>query len=306
VNVAVLFAGCGGSVRGHLAAGDCLVYANEIARPQLETLRLNLPDAWVDDRDVLEVRGREILERCGEVDVLDASPPCDDYSTTGLRDMNAATAWLLHEVPRVASELRPRAVVIENVTGLAKGAARKLHLNVLLEEFGEAGYQVDWDVLDASRLGVPQARERVVVIATRGVDPSTAIPERLPRRTTMRDGLPGVAAIVRPAREAGSARDLPYREPLRWPSGLPAPTVTTNGLSGGKKSVSFDDARVVLDDGSRRRVTLADVRTLMGFGTDHAFPERLSDAAVMKMLGDCVPPPMAEAWARSVARAISR
>lgn len=302
LRVGVLFAGGGGSAVGHRMAGDEVVYVCERWESAIGVLRLNFPDAELGT-DVMAVRGEEL----SGLDVLDASPPCQDFSQAGNRDLNGNNAWLLHEVPRIARRARPRAVTIENVPGLRAGRAR-VHLDVLMEELGEAGYRAEWRELDSSMLGVAQKRKRLLVVGIRDdldVDPGPAFPHHLDRRTVMSDALPEAAAIVRLPREIGDLEHIDYRTGTRWLSSRPAPTMTTSGFSGGDRSTDLPYARIELADGSLRPVTVEDGKALMGFPEEYEFPDDLSVGARWKMLGNAVPPPMARAWAESVGRALS-
>lgn len=309
LRVAVLFAGCGGSARGHAQAGDEVLYLNDCWPHAVETLRLNFPGAVVDDRSVEEVSGPDILGAAGEsIDVLDASPPCQAFSMAGKRDLTDPRALLLHEVPRIASEARPRAVLIENVKGLIAGDVRLVHFDRLVADLRGAGYEVAARVLDASMLGVPQARERVLVCGMRAdlsIDPAAAFPTYEGGLTVVRDSLPSARAIVRAARDCGDPAFLAYRSEERWPASAPSPTITTSGFAGGAKAADFKYAMIEEQDGSLRAVTVDDVRQLMGFPSEHQFPDGVAESAVLEMLGNAVPPPMARAWAESVGRALA-
>lgn len=309
LKVAVLFAGCGGSALGHRLAGDRVLFVCEWKRMRLDALALNFPDAQ-QSGDVRELTGEEILDRVGQVDVIDASPPCQDFSRANRRrDMNGDDAWLLHEVPRIVAAARPRAVAIENVPGLLDGEPRALHFDPLVDELAEAGYRVAARVLDSSMLRVPQRRERLLVVGLREdvlADPASAFPRYNGRRTAMRDAIPGAVAIVRLPRECDKPPNLVYREPLRWHASRPAPTILTGGFSGGAMTTALRHARIEMEDGTVRPLTIEDGKALMGFPPDYRFPDGLSLGARWAMLGDAVPPPMARAWARSIGTAIRR
>lgn len=105
---------------------------------------------------------------------------CSSFSTVGKRE----SGWgkkkkfregqkeqvlddLFFEFIALAERLRPKVVVSENVTGLLKGRARKMYGTRIMQSFKEIGYQVNYYVLDASKMGVPQKRERVFFIAVR-------------------------------------------------------------------------------------------------------------------------------------------
>lgn len=86
--VASTFSGCGGSSLGYRMAGFKVAYANEFVEMARESYRANAaPYTFLDDRDIRDVTGVDILAKCGgQVDLLDGSPPCSDFSTAGKRD----------------------------------------------------------------------------------------------------------------------------------------------------------------------------------------------------------------------------
>ena len=212
LSVVTTFAGGGGSSTGYRLAGCRVRCAVEFTPAAVATYQANWPGTPVIDRDIRQVTGAEILERAGlaegELDILDGSPPCDPFSTSGARDRKWGTVKdylgahkqrtddLFPEFARLVGELRPRAFVAENVSGLVKGRARGYFL-IVLAALREQGYRVRAKLLDASWLGVPQKRQRLFFVGVRddlGIDPP--FPKPLPYRYSLRDAIPGIAAVV--------------------------------------------------------------------------------------------------------------
>src|SRR5262245_61321193 len=85
--VASLFSGCGGSSLGYRMAGFDVVYANEFVAAARHTYAANFPATHLDRRDVRLVRGGDVLQvagvAVGALDVLDGSPPCASFSSSG-------------------------------------------------------------------------------------------------------------------------------------------------------------------------------------------------------------------------------
>ncbi len=176
-----MFSGCGGMDYGFEAAGFETAVALEIDPTCCATLRANR--RWpVIEADIFSVATREILRtaglRAGEPDVLIGGPPCQPFSKSGywvrgdsgrLQDPRANT---LGAYMRVVEEARPRAFVLENVTGLAY-AGKDEGLQHLLEQIAainrRAGtnYRPHFRVLKAAEHGVPQLRERFFLVASR-------------------------------------------------------------------------------------------------------------------------------------------
>jgi DNA (cytosine-5)-methyltransferase 1 len=181
LKVVSTFSGCGGACLGLEMAGYDVLYANEFVEAARDTYRLNHKGVHLDGRDIRTVTAQEILEitglKPGELDLFEGSPPCASFSTVGKR----AKGWgetkaysdtvqraddLFFEYARLLKDLQPKAFVAENVTGLVKGVA-KGYFKEILTELTSAGYLVTAKILDASWLGVPQARQRLIFIGIR-------------------------------------------------------------------------------------------------------------------------------------------
>jgi len=180
--VVSLFAGGGGSSTGYRMAGGKVLAINEFIPEAINTYRANWPDTTILPGDVRKLTPEQILAEIGkakgELDLLDGSPPCSAFSTAGAREKG----WgknkkysdseqknvedLFFEYIRILRGTMPKVFVAENVSGLAKGAA-KGYLNEILRELRTSGYQVNCKILDAKWLGVPQSRARAIFVGIR-------------------------------------------------------------------------------------------------------------------------------------------
>jgi len=164
------FAGCGGSSLGYKWAGFRELLAIDFEPHAVETFRLNFPDVDVWQADIRQVTSEAVLARCnieqGELDVLDGSPPCQGFSTAGKRVVNDTRNDLSWEFIRLIEGLKPRAFVMENVSGMAKGGMRG-RFNQILDGLKATGYRVEVRKLNAMYYGVPQSRERIIFIGMR-------------------------------------------------------------------------------------------------------------------------------------------
>ncbi|HEY0629898.1 MAG TPA: DNA (cytosine-5-)-methyltransferase, partial [Sphingomicrobium sp.] len=204
-----LFTGVGGLDFGFEAAGFETAVALEMDRACCRSLRANRPWPVIED-DIHNVPSDALLEAAGlapgEADVLIGGPPCQPFSKSGywangdarrLRDQRADTisAYL-----RVLRDTRPRALLLENVYGLAyKGKDEGLGailagIEAINRDTG-TNYQPTVQVVNAANFGVPQLRERVLIVASRDgtpfkfPEPGFGNPEKLeagqrPWRTT--------------------------------------------------------------------------------------------------------------------------
>lgn len=314
-NVASTFSGCGGSSLGYRMAGFRVLWANEFIDSARDSYEANKSKhTIVDGRDIREVSGRSILDAIGlkegELDLLDGSPPCASFSTSGKRDKGwgkvkaysdkaQRTDDLFLEFSRLLREIKPKTFVAENVSGLVKGKAKGYFL-IILRELKSCGYRVSCKVLDAQWLGVPQARQRTIFVGVRedlGLYP--VHPEPLPYRYSLSEAVPW---IVREKR--GGVPD-------NWQnSDRPASTIVASGaglsptayLSGG----TYVEAIVIgrAHSYERRKFTIAELKRVCGFPDDFLLCGKFEQQ--WERLGRAVPPVMMQHIAAAVRDGVLR
>jgi DNA (cytosine-5)-methyltransferase 1 len=186
-----LFSGSGGLTLGLKHAGFRVIGAVDCDSLAAETYRANhkntmLWETDICDLSVSEVAGRLGL-RVGELDLLAGCPPCQGFSSmrtlNGKRNVNDPRNELVFEFLRFIRELEPKAIMMENVPGLA-GDRR---LAVFCEEIKELGYSYKCDILNAANFGVPQRRHRMVLLAGKYGQPIFASPDQ--KRCTVWDAI---------------------------------------------------------------------------------------------------------------------
>ena len=201
-----IFSGGGGLAVGLRDAGFRTVAAVEVEPHAAATFKANHPTVQVFRQDVRTVRGEMILPLAdGAVDVLAACPPCQGFSSLTSKwkkedDRNALVA----EVGRLADELRPQAIMMENVPGLTQ-KGRPL-FDALVDQLTSLGYEINWSILQVADYGVPQRRRRLVMLAGMGF--SIPMPKPTHSRTG-KDGLP----LWRTVREAIGQMEEPVTFP---------------------------------------------------------------------------------------------
>lgn len=169
-----LYSGAGGLDVGLEQAGYHVAVALDFDHDSCETLRANIPNSAILEGDIQKISTAEILEQgnleYGEVDLLVGGPPCQPFSKSafwngskGLADPRAVT---LHEYIRVLRETRPKAFILENVFGLLY-KNNKDAFELLREGFGELGYEINWTVINTAWYGVPQIRQRLIILGSR-------------------------------------------------------------------------------------------------------------------------------------------
>lgn len=188
-----LFAGAGGLMLGLEAAGFNTLVANEVHRDPCKTLRRNFPAVPVVEGSIRDLTTAELLEAAGygrrqapEIDLVAGGPPCQGFSTAGLKDPADPRNTLIGDFVRVVGQLQPRYFLLENVTGLRSLHDGRLFDNVL-GELDQLGYSFHYRVLHAADYGVPQMRKRLFIVGARD-----GVPPRFPEPThgdTARAGL---------------------------------------------------------------------------------------------------------------------
>jgi len=210
-NVISTFSGCGGSCLGYRMAGYRVLWANEFIPAAQETYKANHPNSILDTRDIRKVTGKDILSQLGlsvgDIDIMDGSPPCASFSTSGKRekgwgrkkqysDTVQRVDDLFFEYARIIEELQPKVFIAENVAGLVKGTA-KGYFKQILKRLKACGYNVKARVLDAKWLGVPQSRTRVIFMGVRNdIKVAPNYPQPLPHLYTVREAIPWMATTI--------------------------------------------------------------------------------------------------------------
>jgi len=155
-------AGAGGQALGLEQAGFGHEELVDIDRHSCNTLLLNRPDWTVTEGDLREFSGKAFKG----IDLLAGGLPCPPFSVAGKQLGKLDERNLFPEAIRLVDEIRPRAVMIENVRGILDAVFEDYRL-LLKRQLKKLGYETDWRLLNASDYGVPQLRPRVVFIAVK-------------------------------------------------------------------------------------------------------------------------------------------
>lgn len=187
-----LFAGCGGLSLGMTMAGWQGVFAIEIADDAFKTFEANFLNGpasirfawpeWLEKRahsieEVLRRHKADIQNLNGSIDVVAGGPPCQGFSLAGRRNESDPRNRLFEQYVQFVSEVRPKAIVLENVNGMqiAHGASKrgraiksetepKSYYEKLVEALDEIGYVAEGWIVNSEDYGVPQHRPRLVVV----------------------------------------------------------------------------------------------------------------------------------------------
>lgn len=172
----------GGSTMGYKLAGCDVIGNVEIDEKMNDLYKLNHNPKYnycMDIRDFNNIPNEELPEELFNLDILDGSPPCTTFSMAGQREKSWGKKKKFREGQKeqtlddllfifvdTVAKLKPKTVIMENVEGLARGAAVD-YLNKVYDKFKSIGYQVRCYLLKGEEMGVPQKRHRVFFIATK-------------------------------------------------------------------------------------------------------------------------------------------
>lgn len=159
-----LFSGCGGMDKGFEDAGYKRVWANDFDADAQAVFKLNLGE--IDGRDITQVP----VEDIPECDIIIAGFPCQPFSNAGSRrGVYDERGELYLECLRIIESKYPRVVLFENVKGLlsSRHQSGKKLIDVIKEDLEKIGYRVNYKVVNASDYGVPQNRERMILVGLR-------------------------------------------------------------------------------------------------------------------------------------------
>ena len=158
-----LFSGAGGMDLGFINAGFDIVWANDFFKEEVESYKKNVDDRIVYG-DITQIDSSEMPD---EIDLVIGGFPCQGFSVANTkRSMKDERNFLYKEMLRVIRDKKPKFFVAENVKGILSMKKGKV-IEMIKKDFRSLGYEVDARLLNAAEYGVPQARERVVIIGNR-------------------------------------------------------------------------------------------------------------------------------------------
>ncbi len=159
LQVVSLFSGAGGMDLGFVCAGHEIIWANDNSRNACNTYKRNLglTPLCKSVKTVKEFPKAEIVVACN---------PCQGFSIIGKRNPEDERNYLYEEIVRCVRKIKPKFFVTENVKGL-KNLYKGRFLKVILEDFEDANYNVNWKILNAKDYEVPQDRKRIFIVGVR-------------------------------------------------------------------------------------------------------------------------------------------
>lgn len=317
--VASLFCGCGGSDLGMIGGFKYLgvdyaklkfeiSYAIDIDKNAIETYNHNFAHKAI----CVDVKDAD-FSQIGDIDILIGGFPCQSFSTVNpTKDTNDERANLYKQIVRFLNEKHPQFFICENVKGLLtlKGGAI---IKKIVEEFSAVGYKVCYQLAKAVDYGIPQKRERVIIVGIRNdISAEFDYPKSI-----IKDGkyTPLKSVIDKLAikeqkyyfseRAVQGMRNAKKNMKRGLWQNLDEPCLTvTSHLA--KASINSRDP-VLLVDAQRdlyRRFTPREAARIQSFPDSFIFPG--SETAAYRQIGNAVPPVMMWYIAKSLSSCIEK
>lgn len=316
IKVASLFCGCGGTDIGmegnfdylgkhYDATGMKIVYANDIEKSACDLFEANL-GLKPDNRDIREVNSDELPE----FDILTSGFPCQSFSIIaqnpprlGIKDDRGK---LFFEVCRILRERQPKCFIAENVKGLLTVNDHQT-FPLILDEFEKSGYNVKWQIMRAMEYGIPQKRERVIIVGFRkdlNIDfqfPVAVTPmenQYVPLKKILQDSFDdkywfsqrAVDGMMKNRASMNKGRAQDIEKPCN-----------TVGAHLAKVSLNSTDP-VLFQNGRYRRFTPREVARIQSF--PDSFKLFGSEGAQYRALGNAIPPVMFWYVAEAIRKAL--
>ncbi|WP_263377183.1 DNA cytosine methyltransferase [Granulicella aggregans] len=303
-----LCAGAGGEALGLEQAGIAHAGLIEIDQHACNTLKLNRPHWNVLEKDLFKFTDASAFKG---VDIVSGGLPCPPFSKAGKQLGHLDERNLFPVAIDIIDQLRPRAVMIENVRGILD-AVFEDYRNGIKKQLKKLGYKVDWKLLQASDYGVPQLRPRVIFVALRDSEMDRfnwPDAHKIKAKTVgetlydlmAADGWKGAklwkerADEIAPTIVGGSKKhggpDLgPTRAKRAWAS------LSVNGMT-------IADAPPERDFVGMPRLTVPMVARIQGFPDDWKFSGKKTNA--YRQVGNAFPPPVACAVAKQIAEVLN-
>ena len=300
MKVVSLFSGAGGLDLGFKMAGHDIVWANDLYEDAVHTYQKN-----IGDHIVLEDVRNIPTDTIPDCDIVIGGFPCQGFSVANTkRNVADARNELYKQLIRVIEDKQPMFFLAENVKGLTnlgKGEVFKM----ILSDFEQLGYRVQYKILNAADYGVPQTRLRVIIV---GVRNDITWEYEFPKETHSQDGQAGlpvwisVSEALKELPDPDSENDVPNHTYSKYKLNIngyighrllnpdkPAPTVTARGDNRGGVVIHPHP-------NGQRRMSCRELSSVQSFPIDFEFSG--NNSSIYRQIGNAVPPLLAYAVAK--------
>lgn len=266
-----LFAGVGGLSYGFSELPEFeIVAANEIEKDIATAYKLNHPCVNMLNCDISELTEEMLADALnGEpVDIVVGGPPCQSYSTLGKRQMDSR-ANLFIQYKRVLNILKPKVFIFENVVGILSMDKGRL-FNQIKAEFQELGYTLKHKILNAVNYGVPQQRERVILVGFRGENafeyPTPTHGDGLKPYITLRQAI-GDLPVLKSGQSSNHYADCANNEFLQFVRNTSIELTEHSAPKNGEHLIKIME---ILKDGQSKEDLPKEIRPKSGYGNTYA------------------------------------
>lgn len=297
LRIASLFSGAGGLDLGFKRAGFEIVWANDNDRDAVETYKRNIGDHCVlgdiEDLDIKDIP---------RVDGIIGGFPCQGFSVANTqRAVDDSRNALYRSFVKAVKITQPKFFLAENVKGILSLGGGKVFRHIL-KDFEKVGYLCNYALVNAADYGVPQSRQRVLILGIR-IDLATKEivwppkPTHKSRHISVGEAL---ADIPDPDRPNKLKNHVYSQFKLKFNGYIsnryvdpsePSPTITARGDHKG-------GAMILHHPSNKRRMTCREVAIIQGFPMTFEFKGSMT--SVYKQIGNAVPPPLAFASAKQI------
>lgn len=300
MKIVSLFSGAGGLDLGFKLAGHEIIWANDLYEDAVKTYKINIGDHIIC-KDIKDIPDNAIPD----CDIVIGGFPCQGFSVANTkRNESDSRNELYKELIRVIRAKKPKFFLAENVKGLINFCKGKI-FKMILSDFESLGYNVKYKLVNAANYGVPQKRERVIIVGTRkDVTSIYEFPEETNSQIPSSEKKPWVTVGEALANipDPDSPNDLKNHEYSHYKllfngyighrtidPNQPAPTVTARGDEKG-------GVVVLHHPNNKRRMSCRELAAVQSFPLDYEFYGTRS--SVYRQIGNAVPPLLAKAFAK--------
>jgi DNA (cytosine-5)-methyltransferase 1 len=172
-----LFSGCGGDTLGMTQAGIEVTGYAELDKLFCESHDANFKECQLIGNDVSKIKDSEYQKF--PVDIIFAGFPCQSFSSAGKKDSNDPRGKMYLEFVRAAKVIKPKVIIGENVKGLLSRVDTDSvnFIDKIFDEFDAIGYNCVYNVYKCSEFGLPQDRERLIILGIRKDIPQFSLPK---------------------------------------------------------------------------------------------------------------------------------
>ena len=325
-----LFCGCGGLTEGLKQAKFRVIGALDLDPLAIESFKLNHRRTRVWQADIRRVTATQVMLdldlKPGELDLLAGCPPCQGFSSlrtlNGSRTVRDRGKDLVFHFLRFVKALQPRAIMMENVPGLA----RDWRMRALSKALNALGYESDHQVLDAADYGVPQRRRRLILLA--GKSGVIEVAKQTLKRVTVRTA---IEALPPPGKSGDPLHDLTEKRKEKT-----AKLIAQIPQDGGSRSdlgeewqlpchqscdgfkdiygrIAWDDVAPTITSGcvnpskgrflhprENRSITLREAALLQSFRSDYRLSLKRGKFEAARLIGNALPPEFIKRHAASI------